>query len=78
MNGLLTRIVGPAPPNGAPRIERLRWIRRLGLRTSTPLVVLVCADLLAMSDWILAGICAAVQVYAIASISLSIRRESRR
>ncbi len=79
MKGLVYRVVGPPPSKDAPRSERLRWIRRLNVRWSTPAAALALILLVVwVVPWWIAVIGVAWQGYTIASISHKIRREERR
>ena len=79
MNPLKKLVLGTPPPDKtAPRVERLRWIRRAGYIRLAPLEILVLV-LLGVYDnvYIAAGL-AAVWLLCIVDISLRIRREQRK
>ncbi len=71
-------MVGPPPGKGAPRSERLRWIRRLNWRLNTPFAALGLVLLLVYAPWYFAAAGAALQTYTLVSISLKIGREERK
>jgi len=79
MNALKKLVLGTPPPDRtAPRVERLRWVRRAGYIGLAPLEILVLI-LLGVYDnvYIAAGL-AAVWLLGIVDITLRIRREQRK
>ena len=75
MKSLIYRIVGPLPGKDAPRSERLRWVRRLNWRCSTPTVVVASVLLLAWTPWYLPIALVAAHASGLAHTSVAIRRE---
>jgi hypothetical protein len=78
MKRLIYRVAGPPPGKGAPRLEQLRWIRRLNLRWSAPPIAVCAVLLLLVAPWYFAAACVVLQAYSLASISLAISREQRK
>lgn len=74
------RIVGPPPPAAAPKVVRLRYIRRFYTRL-LPLYLLawVVAAIsgLPLWAWVVIGVGAAVWLQGLTSLSLRIRAEER-
>jgi hypothetical protein len=74
----MDRIVGPAPPTGAPPLESLRWVRRFYTRVSLPiLVVLAIAVGVAGGSgwiWLVIGGCAFVSLCGLALLTYQINR----
>jgi hypothetical protein len=76
MNALQKLLVGTAPPDRtAPRITRLRWIRRAGYVRLAPLEILVLVLLAVYVNLYLAAALAGFWLVCIADISRRIRRE---
>jgi hypothetical protein len=75
------RLVGKPPAKGAPTKDRLLWLRRYYLRMLAllvPLIVLLVVYPPNRWAWILIGVGALGWVQGFASLSLRIRRETRR
>lgn len=80
MIAISSRIFGPFPAKGAPKIERLRWLRRVYL-TFLPLSLWVYAMAalfgLPTMWWIVLGVGTVIWVQGFTSLALRIRRVDR-
>ena len=78
MKALIYRIAGQPPGKGAPQLDQLQWIRRLIVRVATPATALACVVLIAIAHlYVVAAVCAALQIWSVASISRRISRAER-
>lgn len=82
MRRLSAKFYGVPPPRGAPRLERLRYLRRVAYLCSIPTTLIVCAlfavELASPLNWIVAGVLAVWWLGGFATINFQIRREQRR
>jgi hypothetical protein len=81
LRSLAFKFYGEPPPKGAPRVQMLRWIRGVQLR-SLLVALIAYAMLLVWADktWILvtAGLVLLLSLESSISLSVKIRREERR
>ena len=77
---IVTRYFGPAPPRDAPELQRLQWIRALGLKLSLPFLPVIALMLLEIDQtWLYAfgGIYLIGWSISLAKLSWTIRQLRR-
>ena len=78
LRAFIYRVAGAPPEKDAGPAEGLRWIRRMNLRSMTPVTAAALLfALLFLPSWLVV-IGAGWQAYTLASISLRIRREEHK
>jgi hypothetical protein len=79
-DNLVYRVVGAPPASGAPRVARLRWVRKF-YRFNLAAIAMVVIFALVGGDsffWVVAAAVAVIWLVGLASISMQIRREASR
>jgi hypothetical protein len=74
------RLYGEPPPKDAARSHRLRWVRRLYLRTLLfALPAYACIFVFARESWVFVAVAVGALIWleAVASLSIRIRSEQR-
>jgi hypothetical protein len=77
---LAVRYIGPAPPKGAPELQKLRWTRGVGLKVAVPFIpVLVIAAIAIDQLWayVVLGVWAVLWLGSLLGLSRDISRRER-